>query len=185
ISDVVQSALDATPRGHAQALAWTALADGDASLAALLKLCRAANWNQFVEATRILHAPQQNLSYADVDGSIGFIAPARIPIRKRDNDLHGLAPAPGWDARYDWAGFIPFDALPRAFNPTSGKIVTANHKIVPPGYRYAITYEWDAPYRANRIDQLLEGDKQHDVTSFARMQADVVSLAARELLPRM
>ena len=185
ISDVLPRALDATPRGHALALAWTALAEDDVSLGAFLKIARAKNWREFVDATRSLSVPQQNLSYADVDGNIGFIAPARIPIRKRENDLHGLAPAPGWDARYDWAGFIPFDELPRAFNPSSGKIVTANHKVVPTGYRYAITYEWDAPYRANRIDELLEGVRKHDRASFARMQADVVSLAARELLPRM
>jgi penicillin amidase len=185
ISDVVQSALDATPRGHALALAWTALAEDDASLVALFKLGRAANWQQFVDATRHLHAPQQNLSYADVDGHIGFIAPGRIPIRKRDNRLHGLAPAPGWDARYDWAGFIPFDELPRALDPPSGKIVTANHKIVPPRYPHFITYGWDAPYRARRIDELLDEVRAHDRASFARMQADVVSLAARELLPRM
>jgi penicillin amidase len=185
ISDVVQSALDAMPRGHALALAWTALADDDASLAALLKLGRASNWSQFVDATRQLHAPQQNLSYADVDGNIGFIAPGRIPVRKRENLLQGLAPAPGWDARYDWVGFIPFEELPRAFNPPSGKLVTANHKIVPPRYPHHITSEWDAPYRARRIDELLEELRRHDRASFARMQTDVVSLAARELLPRM
>lgn len=185
ISDVLQTALDATPRGHALALAWTALAEDDASLGALLKLERAGNWDEFVAATRSLHAPQQNLSYADVDGNIGFIAPGRVPVRKPENPLHGLAPAPGWDARYDWAGFIPFDELPRAFNPPSGTIITANHKIVPPGYRRHITYEWEAPYRARRIEELLDAVQRHDRASFARMQADVVSLAARKLLPRM
>jgi penicillin amidase len=185
ISDVLQTALDATPRGHALALAWTALADDDTSLAALLRLGRASGWLEFLDATRHFHAPQQNLSYVDVDGNIGLIAPGRIPVRKPENRLHGLAPAPGWDARYDWAGFIPFDELPRAFNPPSGRIVTANHKIVPPGYRHYITSEWEAPYRARRIDELLDHVRRHDRGSFARMQADVVSLAARELLPRM
>ncbi|HYL88101.1 MAG TPA: penicillin acylase family protein [Burkholderiales bacterium] len=185
ISDVLSSALDATPRGHALALAWTALAEDDVSLGAFLKLARARNWNEFVESTRTLSVPQQNLTYADVDGNIGFIAPAKIPVRKPENDLHGLAPAPGWDARYDWAGFIPFDELPRAFNPQSGAIVTANNKVVPPGYRHRITYEWEPPFRARRITELLDSVKQHDRTSFARMQADVVSLAARELVPRM
>ena len=185
ISDVLTRALDATPRGHALALAWTALAEDDVSLGAFFRIARARNWNEFVDATRSLSVPQQNLSYADVDGNIGFIAPAKIPIRKRENDLHGLAPAPGWDARYDWAGFIPFEELPRLFNPASGKIVTANHKIVPSAYRYPITYEWEPPYRANRIDELLESVKKHNAASFTRMQADVVSPAARELLPRM
>ena len=185
ISDVMRTALEATPRGHALALAWTALAEDDSSLAALFKLARARDWSQFLDAARELQAPQQNLTYADVDGNIGFIAPGRIPVRKRENRLQGLAPAPGWDARYDWAGFIPFNELPRAFNPVDNRIITANHKIVPPGYPHPITYEWEAPFRAQRIAQLLDALPKHDRASFARMQSDVVSLAARELLPRM
>ena len=183
ISDVVSSALDAVPRGHALALAWTALADDDLSMQAGLKIARAADWAGFLEAARDLYAPQQNVLYADVDGNIGFIAAGRVPIRKPANDLKGLAPAPGWDARYDWAGFIPFAELPQAFNPPDAAIVTANQKIVPPGYRHHISFEWQPPYRAHRIAQLLEAERKHSVRSFARMQSDVVSLAAKELLP--
>jgi penicillin amidase len=185
ISDVVQSALDAMPRGYALALAWTALAEDDTSLAAFLALGRAGTWNEFVEATRGLHVPQQNLSYADVDGNIGFIAPGRIPLRKPENGLRGRAPAPGWDARYDWAGFIPFEELPRSFNPKEGAIVTANHRVVPKDYPHHITYEWDLPYRAQRIESLLNEVKKHDAASFRRMQMDAVSLGARDILPAM
>ncbi|HUQ75206.1 MAG TPA: penicillin acylase family protein [Burkholderiales bacterium] len=185
ISDVVQNALDAIPRGHALAFAWTALAEDDASLAAVFKIPRSRNWGEFTASLREFHAPQQNLSYADVEGNIGFIAPGRIPIRKAANLLKGLAPAPGWDEGYDWTGYIPFEDLPRAFNPASAKLVTANQKIVPPGYRYHISAEWAAPYRAQRIDALLDTQVKHDRSSFARMQMDVVSLPVRELLPRM
>ena len=185
ISDVLPSALDALPRGHALAFAWTALADDDTSFAALFKLPRARNWDEFVDGLRDFHVPQQNLSYADVDGNIGFIAPGRIPVRRPENRLRGLAPAPGWDARYDWTGFIPFAELPRAFNPAAGTIVTANHKIVPPGYRHQITTEWQPPYRADRIQQLLDATRVHSRQTFGRMQVDVVSLPVRELLPRM
>jgi penicillin amidase len=185
ISDVFASALDAMPRGHALAFAWTALAEDDVSLQALFKLPRSRSWKEFVEGLRDFHVPQQNLSYADVDGNIGFIAPGRIPVRKAQNPLKGLAPAPGWDARYDWAGFIPFDELPRALNPPGARIVTANQKIVPPGYRHHITAEWFAPYRAQRIEQLLDARGKQDRASAAGMQMDAVSLPARELLPRM
>ena len=123
--------------------------------------------------------------YADVEGNIGFIAAGRVPLRKPANDLKGLAPAPGWEAKYDWAGWIAFDELPQSYNPPSGEIVTANQKIVPPGYRHFITSEWQPPYRARRIAQLLEAVARHSVPSFARMQADVVSLPAREQLPRL
>ncbi|HEY6824302.1 MAG TPA: penicillin acylase family protein, partial [Steroidobacteraceae bacterium] len=185
ISDVLASAAAAAPRGHVLALAWTAFSDDDTSLAAILGMPRARNWPEFLAATRALLAPQQNLSYADIDGNIGFIAPGRIPVRKPENVLRGLAPAPGWDARYDWQGYLPFEDLPRAFNPSSGRIVTANQKIVPPGYRHQITSEWQPPYRAQRIAELLDLSEQHDRASFARIQMDVVSLPAGELLPRM
>jgi penicillin amidase len=185
ISDVLQQAQDAMPRGYAMAFAWTALAPDDLSVQAGFELARATNWSSFLAAARDFHAPQQNVVYADVDGNIGFIAPGRVPIRKPGNDLKGLAPAPGWDARYDWAGFIPFEELPRAYNPASGAVVTANHKIVPPGYKYPITYGWQPPYRAERIGQLLDARPSHSVATFARIQADVVSLAARELLPKL
>ena len=185
ISDVARSALEVTPRGHALALAWTALAEDDLTMQAALKLARARDWKSFSDALRDLHAPQQTVTYADTEGNIGFVAAGRVPVRKPANDLKGLAPAPGWDARYDWSGYLPFDALPRAFNPPAGTIVSANHKIVPPGYRHHITAEWQAPYRAQRIEELLARSETHDAHSFARMQIDTVSLAVRELLPKL
>jgi penicillin amidase len=172
------------PRGYALALAWTALAEDDLTMQAALKLSRARNWTQFLGAARELHAPPQSASYADAEGNIGFIAAGRVPLRKPANDLRGLAPAPGWDERYDWTGYLPFEELPRAFNPPGGTVVLANHKIVPPGYRHHITYEWQPPYRARRIEELLSQTAKHNVESFKRMQSDVVSIAVREMLPR-
>jgi penicillin amidase len=183
VSDVLRPALEATPRGYALALAWTALAPDDLTMQAAVKLSRARNWPEFLGAARELDAPPQSASYADVDGNIGFIAAGRVPLRKRENDLHGLAPAPGWDARYDWAGFVPFEALPQAFNPPAGRVVLANHKVTPPQYPHPITYEWQPPYRARRIEELL-GSGKHDLQSFMTLQKDTVSLAVRELLPR-
>ena len=121
--------------------------------------------------------------YADTEGNIGFIAPGRVPVRKPENDLKGLAPAPGWDAKYDWDGFIPFEKLPQSYNPAAGEIVTANNKIVPKDYPYYITSEWTPPYRAERIKQLLDAAPKHTLQSFAKIQADTVSLEVREILP--
>jgi penicillin amidase len=185
ISDVVRPALEAVPRGHALAFAWTALAEDDLTAQFGLKIMRATDWTTFLEAARDFHAPQQNVLYADVAGNIGFIAAGRVPVRKPANDLKGLAPAPGWDARYDWAGFIPFAELPREYNPANSAILTANHKIVPAGYGHHLTFEWEPPYRARRIAELLDAEHAHTAASFARIQNDVVSLAARELLPKL
>ena len=183
ISDVFKPAADALPQNFALAFAWTALREDDLSAQAFGKFASARNWDEFLAAARDFHSPQQNIVYADTEGNIGFVAPGRVPVRKPENDLKGLAPAPGWDAKYDWDGFIPFDELPRSYNPAAGSIVTANQKIVPEGYPHYLTSEWTSPYRANRIAQLLDATPRHTLQSFERIQADTVSLQVRQILP--
>ena len=185
ISDVSRAAREAAPRGHVIAFQWTALREDDLTMQSAAKLARAKDWPGFITALRDFHSPQQNVVYADNQGNIGFVAAGRVPVRKPENDLKGLAPAPGWLARYDWAGFIPFEELPRAHNPPDGTLMTANQRITPPGYAHHITSEWQPPYRANRIGELLGAVRTHSVGSFARIQGDVVSLPARDLLPRL
>ena len=183
ISDVFKPAADALPQNYALAFAWTALREDDLSIQGFGKFAYARNWNEFLDAARDVGAPQQNMVYADTTGNIGYIAPGRVPVRKPENDLKGLAPAPGWDAKYDWDGFIPFKDLPQSYNPASGEIMTANHKIVAKDYPHYLTSEWVLPYRAERIQQLLDATPKHTLQSFAHIQADTVSLQVREILP--
>jgi penicillin amidase len=185
ISDVSPAAQEAAPRGHVLALRWTALLEDDRTMQAAVKLAGATDWPEFLRALRDFHAPQQNVVYADRAGNIGFVAAGRVPVRRPEHDLHGLAPAPGWLAKYDWAGFIPFAELPHAYNPPAGQVVTANQRITPPGYTRFITAEWRPPFRAERIAELLRAVPTHSIGSFARIQGDVVSLPARALLPRL
>ncbi|HLX80686.1 MAG TPA: penicillin acylase family protein [Burkholderiales bacterium] len=185
ISDVLSETRQQAPRGYAIAFAWTALADDDRTVQSSLRMARAREWDGFLAAARDFQTPQQNMVYADIEGNIGFVAAGRVPVRKPANDLKGMAPAPGWLAKYDWDGYIPFEQLPRSFNPPSNAVVTANQRITPPGYAPFISSEWQPPYRADRIQQLLDAVPKHTVQSFARIQADVVSLAMRELLPKL
>ncbi len=185
ISDVSRIAQAAAPRGHVIAFQWTALREDDLSMQSAAKIARARDWPGFLAALRDYHSPQQNMVYADTEGNIGFVAAGRVPVRKPENDLKGLAPVPGWLARYDWAGFIPFAELPHAYNPADGMLMSANHKITPPGYAHHITSEWQPPYRARRIAELLGAVRKHSIGSFARIQGDVVSLPVKELLPRL
>ncbi len=178
---VERTGLDSS--SHVMAFSWTALRPDDMTLQAAIRINRAQDWTGFLDAARDFHAPQQNMHYADHEGNLGFIAPARIPVRGQDNDLMGLAPAPGWEARYDWQGFIPFEELPHFYNPASARIVTANEKIVANDYPHYLGSDWALPYRAQRIHALLDEMPHHTVESFAEMQADHLSLAARELLP--
>mgnify|MGYP001335315613 CR=1 FL=1 len=166
--------------GQPLAFRWTALDPEDRTLEAFLGVNRARGWDEFTAALRGYHAPMQNFVYADVEGNIGYYAPGALPIRAGGD---GTAPAEGWTGESDWLGYVPFEALPHELNPARGYIVTANNQAVPDGYPYQISTAWAAPYRARRIVELVEGGGPHTVAGFAAMQADVVSLQARELLP--
>ena len=50
----------------------------------------------------------QSVVMADVAGRTAFKAVGKLPLRKLENDILGIAPSPGWDARYDWAGWVPY-----------------------------------------------------------------------------
>ena len=183
ISDVLKDARGLAESDIAIAFAWTALRDDDLTAQAAFRIGGAASAAELRAALIDFHSPQQNVVFADVDGNIGFFAPGRVPVRSPENNLRGLLPAPGWDARYDWQGFIPYDELPQSSNPRAGKIVTANHKIVPDNYPHFLTSEWTEPYRARRIEDLLAEREVHSIESFQRLQADVSSLMAKDFLP--
>ena len=181
ISDLLPDAAARFGADHVVALAWSAPAEDDLAIQALLGIDRARNWGEFVTALRDVGAPMQNILYADGSGHIGFIAPGRVPIRKRGD---GRWPVPGWTGEHDWTGWVPFEALPRAFDPSDGVLFNANNRIVPPDYPYLLTADWEAPYRARRLAQLLQPAALAPA-DFVAMQADLLSLLAQDLLPVM
>lgn len=168
---------------YALVMRWTALDDDPGTLEAGLAFNRATSVESFVAASAKHVAPMQNMVVADRAGRIGFVAAGRVPLRKAENDLMGQVPSPGWEARYDWSGFVEPTWTPRELDPPRGWIATANQRIHPPGFPHYITNEWALPYRMQRIEQMLGARPLHDLASLREMQADVVSLATVRLLP--
>src|SRR6516225_8456546 len=180
ISDVLPPG--AAEPGFVLALAATFTIPDDRSAEAVWEINRATDWPSFREALRHFVGPIQNIVYADVDGTIGFIAPGLVPIRRNGQ---GWLPTPGWTGSYDWTGFIPFAELPTAVNPPSGHLATANNKIVPDSYPYFISRDWDLPNRVKRIEALLAATPVQTAASSAAIQADTLSLMAKRLAPLM
>jgi len=172
-----------TPEGHVLAISWTALTSPDLTIEAGHNITKARNFQEFRDALRSYVAPMQNMVFANIDGEIGFIAPAQIPIRGDAHETYGLLPTPAWKPENAWTGTIPFEELPQTFNPESGKIVTANNKIVSDSYPYSITRQWDLPYRAERIEELLAASNKHTVDSFEAMLMDNGSSFAAKFSP--
>ncbi|RYF28538.1 MAG: penicillin acylase family protein [Comamonadaceae bacterium] len=166
------------------ALRWSALDADNLTAIAGLRANTARSVAELFDAFAEYHSPMQSVVAADVQGDIRFQAVGRVPVRRPDNDLRGVAPAPGWDARYDWQGWLaPADA-PRD-DGASGWVATANQRVSAPDYPHFLTQDWTVPYRYERIAQRLQGVDRHDAASMQAIQMDTVSLATQRLLPHL
>lgn len=165
--------------GAPVALRWTGLDAGDRTAESFLAIDAARNWTEFLEGVALLHCPAQNFVYADADGHIGYTASGSIPIRPRAD---GLLPVSGEGAD-DWAGFLPFDRLPRTLDPPRGYVVTANNRVVSDRYPHSFSRDWTEPYRARRIEDLILAAPLLTPGDMRAFQQDRVSYQARELLP--
>jgi penicillin G amidase len=153
------------------AMRWTATEPG--GLANSYNwLGKARNWKEFRDTMKRVWGPAQNAVYADVEGNIGYVMAARVPIRKKG---HGEVPEPGDTDDYEWAGYIPFDQLPQALNPENGLIATANARVVGPSYKPYLTDRWEEPYRTARIYDLLHDRRDLRVEDMLKVQTDTYS----------
>lgn len=121
-----------------------------------------------------------NLVAADDQGTIGWHVTGAVPIRA---GYSGRLPADG-SAGDRWTGFVSYDDLPRSLNPWQGWIATANQKPDAP-WSVPLSYLWAAPYRHQRISELLSGMPGPRVEDFQRLQMDVHSLQADRLVPKV
>ena len=174
------------PENTVAALQWVALAHDDTTAMVGPRLYDMRTVEDFQTGFDTFVTPMQSMVVADRSGNIGFVAAGRVPRRDPANRLMGRAPAPGWNAIYDWRGFAPYNELPRQNNPESGLIATANTKIVGPDYPLHLTFDWEEPYRQHRIETLINGsDGKHTPAMSRQVQADIFSPAFASLKPRM
>jgi len=157
---------------------WTAHEPGQ-DFRSLYGVNQAQDWNQFLESLSFHTAPAMNFVYADRRGNIGYSLAGKIPNRPRGRSL---LPLSGWEGSDDWQGFIPFDELPRIYNPPDGVIATANNKIVDASYPYYLSCFFEPPHRVRRIQELLAAKQTHSFNDLARIQLDSVSRHAHETI---
>ncbi|MFN8447261.1 MAG: penicillin acylase family protein [Anaerolineae bacterium] len=137
--------------------------------------------------------PSQNFVYADVHGNIGYQTPGNMPIRPAGMD--GLSPTEVSSDAQDWQGYIPFDDLPRIYNPPRDYIVTANQAVVPMSYydqladklgsdaNYLLSYDWAYGERAQRITELLKQNAPNTIETYQRIQTDNKNMNAELIVP--
>jgi penicillin amidase len=193
---IMNDSLDGFNNDNPLALRWTALEPGQIFIT-FEQLARAENWDDFREALSYFDSPSQNMIYADTQGNIGYQTPGRIPIRASGHT--GMYPVAGNTSELEWRGYIPFDNLPRIYNPDRNFIATANQALVPLEFydqlaqelgdefgadsNYYIGRGWDYGYRGDRIVNLLNELQPHSAETFQAMHGDNYDGSVAEILP--
>ncbi len=128
-------------KGHRRALRWVAH-EAEAVDFKLLRIETAAGVEEALAVVQTSGIPAQNFVVADADGHIGWTVAGRIPRRVGC----GGEPAPGnlaaplgcdgrlpssWAAgTHGWDGLLDPSEVPRIVDPPSGRIWTANNRVV-------------------------------------------------------
>lgn len=144
-----------------------------------IQLAKGQNWEDFRSALSHYVVPVQNFVYADVSGNIGYQLAGRVPVRSYQT---GLVPQQANDSGQRWSNWIPFERMPAQLNPEKGYIVTANNRIL--GHSsYYFSELWEPPYRAMRIEELIQSKSVLTFDDMKMIQFDQVNILAREMVP--
>jgi penicillin G amidase len=123
-------------RGRPRAMRWVAHdADRLAVVSAALENARTVD--ETFDAVNGLGAPGQNLVVADAQGHIGWTVYGSIPRRV---GFDGRLPQSWADGTRGWSGWLPQSEYPRVRDPESGRIWTANARVVDGGMLNALGY---------------------------------------------
>ena len=172
---------DALGPGKYLSVVWTGSYEGSGrSIGTWLDVTASRSVTEGMEMVRENPHPSLVWVFADVDGHIGKQASGWIPQRPIANG--GLLPVPAWDEKNHWQGWVPTNRMPCEYDPPCGFISSANENINPKGGPKLITITLP-DYRKRRIDERLEQLPAATVEDMQRLQYDVVSLHARDLLP--
>ena len=94
-------------------------------------------------------------------------------------------PTPGWADEYELKGYVPYDLMPRLYNPARHYIVAANQEVAPPHYFAMLNKKlgpnvnahfgsmfnkWVYGYRSQRIDEL--GMKGYNTSRMGRPEVN-------------
>ena len=155
---------------RAYALRSTLQEPGTAEYLGALRLNQASltpGCREFLSHQRHYLAPSENMICGDVEGNIAWHASSLSP--RREGGWYGRLPVPGTGA-YRWNGFR--DDLPWEFNPSGGRIVTANHNVMPAGYHPPLFFKREPYVRWDRLSQMFSGSGRFSRDVFERFQHD-------------
>ena len=163
-----------TPPGFAASLSWTGLTPEDRTMSALIGVMTAPDRATAFTAAQDWVAPAARLSLADRDGIAERLV-GLVPQRLPENATLGRMPTPGWIAGNRWQAI----GHPESPDVTENGLDLSTGALTGDAYGF----DGDSALRRERLRRLLDGREVHSRDSFIETQLDIVSPAARALLP--
>ncbi len=122
----------------------------------------------YARRQRVRPSPQQPVKEDPIPAAaapLGYTIGSPIPA----------VPVDALDPNAQWTGYIPYAEMPAVTDPGTGVLATANARITPNDYPYAIALNWAPPYRVERITHVLAESTGPTPADMLRLQMDVHS----------
>ena len=172
-----------TPAGHVPALAWAGRSMQDRSLTALMGVMRAGSLAEAEAAGADLVTPVLTMTLAD-RATVGVVTMGALPLRDAGHETQGRMPARGDKAQNLWRGMRDYAAAPREIAPAGGIVGNTNTRVGPARpFPDHLAFRFGDSQRIQRLALLMGEREVHTRESFIAAQLDIVSPAARGILP--
>lgn len=146
-----------------------------------LRMNRAGNLEEFLDAMKMRAIPSLNCVYADREGNILYLYNARFPRRAEGYDWREYLP--GDVSETLWSEYLPFDSLPKILNPNSGFVISCNNTPFhcttgednpdPANFSPTLGIETHMTNRSLRALELYGGDDSITTEEFYRYKYDL------------
>lgn len=146
------------------------------------RMNKAKNFTEFYKALELQGVIMQNITYADKNDTIFFIANGKVPRRNPNYDWSKVLP--GDTSATLWTDYLKVEELAQNLNPACGYVFNANNNIynntcidfVNDPDLFPVSIGYDAhkqTNRGNRSKEILEGLSSIDYEGVKKLKFDV------------
>ncbi|MBY5950930.1 penicillin acylase family protein [Algoriphagus marincola] len=162
-------------------LKWTVHMGSNEQLT-FLKMNKAKNHQDYMDALDHYTAPAQNFVFASKEGDIAMRIQGKFPVKWEGQGKFFMD---GADPQMEWQAYIPNEHNPSTLNPERGFVSSANQHPVDPSYPYYVFDNSYEHYRNRRLNGELRRLNSITVEEMKALQFDDYYLHAAEALPVM
>jgi gamma-glutamyltranspeptidase / glutathione hydrolase len=149
---------------------WPVYAETRSTIATALAMDRVGSAGEALRVLAKYRGSPQNFIVGDRSGAVAYHVAGLVP----DDPAWGRYVHPARDLNVNFAP-LAYTQLPARSPSSTAILVSANNKPYGERYPYRLSAQFEAPYRAYRIAQLLRARERYDASYFARMQLDTFS----------